>query len=83
MKIFGQLFKLKGRVCYRQFLAFFGPRDHNMAYKSKSYRPIFKKLTFLKNSDKNTSNRKKITPHPIKGTVGRGVNIEKIQLFMS
>ena len=41
-------------------------------YKSKSCGAIFKKLTYLKNSNKNTSNKKKITPYPIKGAVGRG-----------
>ena len=35
------------------------------------------------NSDKNTSNKKNPHPHPIKGAVGRGVNIEKIHLFTS
>ena len=53
------------------------------AYKSKSYGLIFKNLTFLKNSDKNTLNKKKYPPNPIKGAVGRGVNIEKVQLVTS
>ena len=39
-------------------------------YNSKSCGPILKKLIFLKNSDKNATNKKKkIPPHPIKGAV--------------
>ena len=52
------------------------------AYKSKSCGPVCINLTFLKNSDKNTPNKKN-HPHPIKGAVGRGVNIGKIHLFTS
>ena len=52
-------------------------------YKSKSCGPILKKLIFLKNSDKNASNKKNHPPHPIKGTVGNLVNIGKIELFPS
>ena len=50
-------------------------------YKSKSCGPILKKLIFLKNSDKNASNKKKITPHPIKGAVGRGGQYWKNRTF--
>merc|ERR1712215_337615 len=51
-------------------------------YNSKSCGPILKKLIFLKNSDKNASNKKKNhLPTPLKGTVGNLFKIGQNRTF--
>ena len=53
-----------------------------LPYKSNSCGPIFKKLIFLKNRDKNTSNKKITFPLPHRGSYG-GSKMEKIHLLSS